>query len=96
MRIQLPSINVFRRRQVIGFAAALLALAVACGAFATPTPALTATPEPTPTVAPTGTPTSTPPPVVTDTSALDGATEEAFAVLEELLEELGPRESTTD
>ena len=31
-----------------------------------------------------------------DTSALDAATKEAFAVLEELLEELGPRESATD
>jgi len=31
-----------------------------------------------------------------DTTTLDVATKEAFAVLEELLEELGPRKSATD
>ena len=96
MRIRLPSLIVFRRRHVMVLAAALLALAVACGASATPTPAPTATPAPTPTVAPTPTPTTaattTPLPVAMDTSALDAATKEAFAVLEGL----GPRESATD
>ena len=100
MRIRLPSLIALRRRQVIGLAAVLFALAVACSASGTPTPAPTAIPAPTPTLAPTPTPTiaatPTPLPMAMDTSALDTATKEAFAVLEELLKELGPRESATD
>ena len=94
MRIRLSSLIVFRRRQVIGLAAALLALAVACGASATPTPAPSATSSPTPTVAPTLAPAATPTPLTLakDTAALDVATKEALAVLDEL----GPRESATD
>ena len=100
MRIRLPSLIALRRRQVIGLAAVLLALAVACSASGTPTPAPAATSAPTPSFAPTPTPTTapttTPAPVAMDASVLDAATQETFAVLEELLEELGPRESATD
>ena len=74
-------------------AAALLALGVACSS-ATPTPPPTSTPEPTPTLAPN--PTSTPVPVVVDTEVLDLASTRAFVILEEILEELGSRESATD
>ena len=99
MRIRLLSQFVLRRQQVIGLAVALLALAVACSASATPTPEPTIAPAPTPTGAPTARPTTTPtitsPPVALNESALDVATKEAFALLEELLEELGPRESAT-
>ena len=99
MRIRLPLLFVLRRRQVMGLAA-LLALAVACSASATPTAAPTAIPAPTPTLASTPTlttaATTTPLPVAMEPSSLDAATKEAFAVLEELLEELGPRESATD
>ena len=100
MRIRLPSLIALRRRQVIGLAAVLFALAVACSASGTPTPAPAATSAPTPSFSPTPTPTTaattTPIPVAMDASVLDAATQEAFAVLEELLEELGPRESATD
>ena len=100
MRIRLPSLIALRRRQVIGLAAVLLALAVACSASGTPTPAPAATSAPTPSFSPTPTPTTvattTPIPVAMDASVLDAATQETFAVLEELLEELGPRESATD
>ena len=96
MRIRSPSFRMFRRRRFIDPVVALSTLAVACSATATPIPEPNATPVSTPTVAPRDPATANPLPVATDTSALDGATEEAFAVLEGLLEELGPRESTTE
>ena len=77
---------------MLALAAALLALGVACAA--TPTPQPNSTPEPTFTLAPN--PTSTPVPVVVGTEVLDLASTRAFAILEEILEELGPRESATD
>jgi aminopeptidase YwaD len=77
-----------------------LTLAIACSASATPTLEPIAIPALTPAVAPSATPTDTPEttslPVTMVESALDAATKEAFAALEELLEELGPRESATD
>ena len=93
MRTRLPGIHILRSRAMLALAAALLALGVACSS-ATPTPPPTSTPEPTPTVAPN--PTSTPVPVVVDTEVLDLASTRAFVILEEILEELGPRESATD
>ena len=93
MRTRLPEIHILRSRAMLAFAAALLALGVACSS-ATPTSPPTSTPEPTPTLAPN--PTSTPVPVVVDTEVLDLASTRAFVILEEILEELGPRESATD
>ena len=78
---------------MLALAAALLALGVACSS-ATPTPPPTSTPEPTPTLAPN--PKSASVPVVVDTEVLDLASTRAFVILEEILEELGPRESATD
>ena len=85
MRIRLPGIHILRSRVMLALAAALLALGVACSS-ATPTLRPTSTPEPTP----------TPVPVVVDTEVLDLASTRAFVILEEILEELGPRESATD
>jgi hypothetical protein len=98
MRVRFTSLYVSRRQRTICLFAAVLALAVAWGASATPTPAPSATSSPTPTVAPTLAPAATPTPLTLakDTAALDVATKEALAVLEELLDELGPRESSTD
>ena len=70
---------------MLALAAALLALGVACSS-ATPTLRPNSSPEPT----------STPVPVVVDTEVLDLASTRAFVILEEILEELGPRESATD
>ena len=85
MRIRLRGIHILRSRAMLALAAALLALGVACSS-ATPTLRPTSTPEPTP----------TPVPVVVDTEVLDLASTRAFVILEEILEELGPRESATD
>ena len=76
MRVRLTSLYVFRRQTAMSLFSVLLALAVACGASATPTQAPSATSSPTPAVAPT------PPTLAMDTAALDVATKEAFAVLE--------------
>ena len=92
MRTRLPGIHILRSRAMLALAAALLALGVACSA--TPTPQPNSTPDPTFTLAPN--PTSTPVPVVVDTEVLDLASTRAFVILEEILEELGPRESATD
>ena len=96
MRVRFTSLYVSRRQRTICLFAAVLALAVACGASATPTPAPSATSSPTPTVAatlaPAATPSPTSPTLAKDTAALDVATKEALAVLDEL----GPRESATD
>ena len=93
MRTRLPGIHILCGRAMLALAAALLALGVACSS-ATPTPPPTSTPEPTPTLAPN--PTSTPVPVVVDTEVLDLASTRAFVILEEILEELRPRENATD
>ena len=85
MRTRLPGIHILRSRAMLALAAALLALGVACSS-ATPTLRPTSTPEPT----------HTPVPVVVDTEVLDLASTRAFVILEEILEELGPRESATD
>ncbi len=91
MRTRLPGMHILRSRAMLALAAALLALGAACSS-ATPTPPPTS--EPTPTLAPN--PTPTPVPVVVDTEVLDLASTRAFVILEEILEELGPRESATD
>ena len=77
---------------MLALATALLASGVACS-FATPTPPPTSTPAPTPTLAPNPTPTQVP--VVVDTEVLDLASTRTFVILEEILEELMPRESAT-
>ncbi len=97
MRFRLPIIPTIsrltvRRRKAVVVAAAVFAFSVACtSATATPEPIPTASPAPTPTFTAEPTPTSAPWSVHLDSSAVD-----AFAVLEEILEELGPRESATD
>jgi hypothetical protein len=78
---------------MLALAAALLALGMACSSAPT-TPPPTSTPEPTSTLAPN--PTSTPVPLVVDTEVLDLASTREFVILEEILEELGHRESATD
>ena len=81
-----------RRQKAVIVAAAVFAFSVACtSASATPEPIPTATPEPAPTFTAAPTPTSALQPVELASPAVD-----AFAVLEEILEELGPRESATD
>ena len=73
-------------------AIALSALTLACaGVTATPRPTPTATAQPTPTLAPTLTPTAAP-----QSADLGLAAVDAFAILEDFLAELGPRESATD
>ena len=93
MRTRLPRIHILRSRAMLALAAALLALGMACSSAPT-TPPPTSTPEPTPTLAPN--PTSTPVPLVVDTEVLDLTSTRAFVILEEILEELGHRESATD
>ena len=92
MRTRSPGIPILRSRAMLGLVAVLLGSGAACSS-ATPTPPPTSTPEPTPTLAPN--PTSTPVPLVVDTEVLDLASTRAFVILEEILEELGPRESAT-
>ena len=97
MRFQLPFIlsvpkTGLRFHHAIALAAALFAVAVACtGSTATPEPAPKFTAEPTGTAA--AAPTNTPVPLLADQGA---STVDAFAVLEEFLEELGPRQSATE
>ena len=97
MRFRLPAIPTIstfmvRRQNAVIVAAAVFAFSVACtSASATPEPIPTATPEPAPTFTAAPTPTSAPRPVDLASPAVD-----AFAVLEEILQELGPRESATD
>ena len=74
----------------MGLVITIIAVSIACtSATATPTPLPTSTVEPTP--SPTSTSAPTPRP-----ADLEPAAVEAFALLETLLEELGPRESGTD
>lgn len=103
MRIRLPFIPKIptlaaRHSVAVGIAIVVFAASVACSAAAAtpelaPTsnagPTSTAQAVPTPTAVPT--PASAPPHV-----DLQPATVDAFAVLEEFLEELGPRESATE
>ena len=92
MRFRLPVIPTIRRRKAVVVAVAVFAFSAACtSATATPEPIPTATPEPAPTFTAAPTPTSALQPVELASPAVD-----AFAVLEEILEELGPRESATD
>lgn len=103
MRFQLPSLpkilkTTVLHRNAIGLAMVVFVVSTACSAAAaTPNPPPTPTiePAPTSTAEPTSafiaepTPTSVPLPA-------DLATVDAFALLEEFLEELGPRESATE
>lgn len=97
MRFRLPAIPTIstfmvRRQKAVVVAVAVFAFSAACtSATATPEPIPTATPEPAPTFTAAPTPTSAPRPVDLASPAVD-----AFAVLEEILQELGPRESATD
>ncbi len=97
MRFRLPAIPTIprltvRRHKAVVVAVAVFAFSVACtSATATPEPIPTATPEPAPTFTAEPTPASTPRSAHLDSSAVD-----AFAVLEDFLEESGPRESATD
>ena len=77
---------------MLALAAAVLALGVACSS-ATPTPPPTSTPELTPTLAPT--PTSTSVLAAVDREVIDLPSSRAFAILEEISEDLGSRESAT-
>ena len=90
------------RHRAIGVAVTVFAISVACASgAATLEPIPTASPASTPTALPAPTPTfaAGPTPRVTsrpvDPEPVP-APIEAFAVLEEILEELGPRESATD
>ena len=96
MRRQIPAISIDPRQYAMVLAATLLALGLACtAATATPAPTPAPTMPPTPAVTPTPgvmpASTSTPEPVDPEPAAT-----EAFTVLTEFLEELGPRESATD
>ena len=92
MRFRLPAIPTICRQKAVIVAAAVFSFSAACtSATATPEPIPTATPEPAPTFTAAPTPTSALQPVELASPAVD-----AFAVLEEILEELGPRESATD
>ena len=99
--IRLPSLLIANRRPLLALVLTLLALAVACSS-ATATPPAIATPAPTvvPATAPilTPSPTATPTPLLAEVapSALDLVTNQVMGVLEEILEELGPRENGTD
>ena len=92
MRAHLIVTRFVPRKLTAVFAAASVALAVACtSATATPEPSPTPIVEPTPTAAPIATPTPNSGP-----TNLQRIEAEAFATLEELMAELGPRESATD
>lgn len=93
MKFQLPLMTTIPRfkahlHEAMGLATTIIAVSLACTSA-------TATPAPTPTAEPTPSPTSTtmPTPRLVD---LEPAAVDAFAVLESLLEELGPRESGTE
>ena len=92
MRFPLPSKPSLRRRTATGLAMTLFLVSVACtAATASPAATPTFTPVATPTFTPEPTPTSPPRPADLEPAAAD-----AFAVLEDFLEELGPRESATE
>ena len=105
MRFQLSSIAkiprpTVRRRAAISLAIVVFAVSVACTAVAatpeppptfTTEPAATSTASPTPTFIAEPAPTSAPQTAVPELPQVD-----AFAVLEEFLEELGPRGSATE
>ena len=96
MRSQIPAISIGPRRYAMVLAATLLALGLACTAATatlapTPAPTMPPTPAVTPTPGVMPASTSTPEPVDPEPAAT-----EAFTVLTEFLEELGPRESATD
>ena len=105
MKFQLPLILMILsfkapRLMARGLAITILAVSIACTSAAAtlePTPAPTveaaASPAPTPKATSTPTPTATPTPRPVD---LEPAPVDAFAVLEEFLDELGSRESATD
>ena len=97
MRIRLLSLDIAFCRPVLGLVLTLLALAVACFS-ATATPPATATRAPTVAPATVPLPTTTPSPLLANESpsALDLVTNEVLGVLEDILEELGLRESATD
>jgi len=79
------------KNQIAVLVAVLVLLAVACAsATVTPEPAPSHTAEPAPASAPTATSTA-----VSDPTDLHRIEAEAFATLEEILVELGPRESAT-
>lgn len=83
------------RKLIAIFFVVLVSLAAACSsATATPEHSPTPTAEPTPAIAPTAAPTVTSP-SGTGSADLRRIDAEAFATLEEILAELGPRESTT-
>jgi len=100
MRFPLPTKPTLRRRTTIGLAVTLILLSVACtAATATPAATPTFTPVAAPTFTPVATPTITPVPTPTPPlrpAGLESASADAFAVLEDFLEELGPRESATE
>ena len=90
------------RRRAISVAVAVFAISVACASgAATPEPIPASSPAPIPTASPAPTPTITAEPTPRFAPRrvdpeLVPVPVEAFAVLEEILEELGPRESATD
>jgi hypothetical protein len=93
MRLRFPGIYILYNKAMLGLDDTLFALGLAYST-ATLTSPPTSTPEPTPSLAPT--PTSTSVPVAVDTDVIELASSRAFAILEVILEELGPRESATD
>ena len=92
MTDQLLAVQGVARRRVLGIIVAFSVLALACTS-ATATPAPTPLSTPGPTAEPT--PTATPEPEQLRLTALELVSAEAFAVLEQFLEDLGPRESAT-
>ena len=92
MGTRTPGILILRSWTMLGLVAVLWGLGVACSS-ATPTPPPTSTSEPTPTLAPT--PTSTSVPAAVDREVIDLPSSRAFAILEEISENLGARESAT-
>jgi hypothetical protein len=92
MRAHLIVTRFVPRKLIAVFATALVALAVACtSATATPEPSPTPIVEPTPTAVPTAMP--TPNSGSTDLQRIEA---DAIATLEDMLAELGSRESATD
>jgi hypothetical protein len=82
-------------RRLLGIGAVLLSLVVPCSSGQSSTaPDTTPTPASTATATPQST--TTPKTTESDDSGLETAATEAFATLQELLDELGPRESATD
>jgi Zn-dependent M28 family amino/carboxypeptidase len=88
MTDQLLAVQAVVRRRVLGTIVVFLVLALACTSAA-------ATPPSTPGPTAQQTPTATPEPEQLRLTALELVSAEAFAVLEQFLEDLGPRESAT-